>query len=307
MHCLGKESRARITGASAEVGIEKIVKASAGLSVEVNPVALTMMKIIQDGKTPLLLILDEAQSLGSEGVVPDAMRGVVTSVLSKIHNGRLGRPVMFLAAGLGTTESAFNSLDISRFEGESFTNLGRLDKESERLAIRDWLVQEGDAKGNPDPWIDAIAMECHGWPQHIISYAKSAVAYLSNNSRMTNEGLKRVLEKGNEFRISYYETRAKEFSMKQRQVIASFIPNLQQSGYLEKEDIMDMLTPKYGEEKSEKFFSDMLHSGILHKQDGGVYGVPIPSMQTWLMEEYGREQIQMPKIHDELSKVRRKP
>ncbi len=36
-HCLGKKSGLRITGASAEVGVET----SAGLSVETNPVALT--------------------------------------------------------------------------------------------------------------------------------------------------------------------------------------------------------------------------------------------------------------------------
>ena len=135
-------------------------------------------------------------------------------------------------------------------------------------------------------------METHGWPQHIISYAEPAISYLkSNNHRMTDEGLRIVLENGNEFRIDYYETRAKEFSMRQRHVIASFMPNLQQSGYLEKEDIMDVLTPKYGEEKSEKFLDDMLHSGILSHKTGGVYDVPIPSMQTWLIEEYGREKI----------------
>ncbi len=54
---------------------------------------------------------------------------------------------------------------------------------------------------------------------------------------------------------------------------------------------MDMLTPKYGEEKSKKFFDD-----ILHKQDGGVYGVPIPSMQTWLIDEYGKDRDQPPSM-----------
>ena len=247
----------------------------------------------------LILVLDEAQYLGNLNDTPTE-KHLVRDTLDMIHNGGLDKPIMLLAAGLGTTESAFNSLGISRFVRDCAVGLGPLDKESERLVIRDWIVQEGGAKGNPGPWIDAIAKETHGWPQHIISYIEPAVRYLeSHDHRMTDEGLRIVLEKGNKFRINYYETRVKEFSMKQRQVIASFIPDLQQSGYLEKEKVIDVLTPKYGEEKSEKFFEDILHSGILSHKPGGVYGVPIPSMQTWLIEEYGREQIDIPEIEDD--------
>ena len=247
----------------------------------------------------LMLVLDEAQYLGNLNDTPTE-KHLVRDTLDMIHNGGFGKPIMLLAAGLGTTESAFKSLGISRFVGESLINLGRLDKESERKVIRDWIVKEGGAKGDPGPWIDAISKETHGWPQHIISYVKPAASYLkSNNRQMTDDGLRIILEKGNEFRKNYYETRAKEFSLKQRQVIASFIPGLQQSGYLEKEKVIDVLTPKYGEEKSEKFFEDILHSGILSHKPGGVYGVPIPSMQTWLIEEYGREQIDIPEIEDD--------
>jgi len=38
------------------------------------------------------------------------MKGVMTSVLKQIHNGDLGKPVMFLVGGLGTTEAALSSL-----------------------------------------------------------------------------------------------------------------------------------------------------------------------------------------------------
>ncbi len=32
----------------------------------------------------------------------------------------------------------------------------------ERVVIQDWLQLEGRAKGDPTPWIDAIARETHG-------------------------------------------------------------------------------------------------------------------------------------------------
>ncbi len=305
-HCLGKKSGMRITGASAEVGVEKIIKASAGFSVEASPVALTIMKILQDDKNPLLLILDEAQSLGSDRVVPDGVRGVVTSVLGKIHNGDLGRPVMLLTAGLGTTVSAFKSFNISRFEGESLINLGRLDKDSEHEVIRDWLTEVGAAEGNPDPWIDVIAKETHGWPQHIISYVKPAVGYLkSNNHQMTDAGLRIVLEKGAESRLRYYRQRAHDIDGEQRQSLARSLAHLPIGGTTTRTSIISILEEEYPPEVADNLFKQALEQGIIDKNEDGYYGVPIPSMQTWLIEAYGRKQVDMPKIEDELSKVRR--
>ncbi len=242
----------------------------------------------------LILVLDEAQYLINLNETPSE-KHVARDTLDVIHNGRIGRPVILLAAGLGTTQSALNSLGISRFVRDCTVGLGALGEESERKVIRDWLTKEGGAKGDPAPWIHAIAKKCHGWPQHIISYVDPAVAYLkSNNHRMTDDGLQIVLEKGHDFRVDYYETRAREFSLQQRRVIGSFIAKYQPDEYFEKENLMAILDAKYGQEPASKFFNDLLHSGILHKQDGGVYGIPIPSMQTWLIEEYGRDRMELP-------------
>ncbi len=242
----------------------------------------------------LILVLDEAQRMNKIPV--DSERHTITGdTLDVIHNGDVGRPVVLLAAGLGMTESALSSLGISRFMKDCTVGLGALGKGSERAVIRDWLTKEGGAKGDPAPWIDAIAKDCHGWPQHILSYVDPAVAYLdAHNHRMTDEGLRIVLEKGHDSRLGYYETRAREFSLQQRRVIGSFIAKYQQDEYFEKENLMAILDAKYGQEPASKFFNDLLHSGILHKQDGGVYGIPIPSMQTWLVEEYGKGRDQPP-------------
>ncbi len=270
------------------------------IEISVKDSVETIKKVLKSGRKPLLLVLDEAQHLGIEGVVPNEVRGVVTGVLDEIHNGKLGRPVVLLAAGLGTTESAFNSLGISRFVGESLINLGRLDKESERAAIRDWIVKEGAAKGNPDPWIGAIIKETHGWPQHIISYVKPAVRYLKSNHRqMTDDGLRIVLEKGNEFRRNYYETRAHDIDVEQRQSLTRSLAHVPIGGITTRTSIIAILNEEYPPEVADNLFKQALEQGIIDKRKGGYYGVPIPSMQTWLIDEYGREQIEMPKIEGE--------
>jgi len=117
----------------------------------------------------LVLVLDEAQRLRN---IPDGSDNKISAgdTLDMIHNGDVGKPVMLLAAGLGTTDRAFNSLGISRFVKNCTIQLGALDKKSERAVIQDWLIEEGKAIGHPNAWIDAIVNETHGWPQHIISY-----------------------------------------------------------------------------------------------------------------------------------------
>jgi len=237
----------------------------------------------------LVLVLDEAQYLANLEDTPTE-KNLVRDTLDMIHKGDVGHPVMLLTAGLGTTLSAFQSLGISRFGKTCIVQLGALDKESERTVMHSWLTDYAKAEGDPDVWIDAITKETHGWPQHILSYMAPAVKHLESNKRqMTDGGLKYVLEKGTEFRMQYYKQRARGFSNQQRQIIASLIIDLQQDGYLEIEGVLGILIPIYGEEKAEKFFNDMLHSGILHEQYGGVYKIPIPSMRTWLLNEYRRD------------------
>jgi len=173
-----------------------IVSAEAG----VNKSLLSIQKILQSADRPLLLILDEAQMLGGSNKPVGHHASVASNILRAIHNGKLGRSVVLLAAGLGTTKSALTSLRISRFDKKYNIELGPLSKESECAVIQDWLKKEGRAKGDPTAWIDSIANESHGWPQHILSYVDPAVEYLElNNDSMTEEGLKLILEKGRSF------------------------------------------------------------------------------------------------------------
>ncbi len=236
----------------------------------------------------LVLVLDEAQRM-NEIPVNSERHTITGDTLDVIHNGRIGRPVMLLAAGLGMTKSALISLGISRFVKDCTVGLGALEKDSERAVIQDWLIKEGGAKGDLAPWIDAIAKECHGWPQHILSYMDPAVAYLKSNHRcMTDDGLNSVLEKGNEFRINYYRQRAHDIDEEHRGALAAAVMDVPIGGTLTRTVIKDRLKLSgLIQEEADKLFKKALDQGIIDERDGR-YGVPIPSMQTWLVEEYGK-------------------
>jgi len=240
-------------------------------------------------KRGLILWLDEAQHLGNLSSLPDA-KALATSTLDVIHNGGFGRPVMLIAAGLGTTERELKSLGISRFVRTCPVYLGGLDKASEVSVIRDWLTLEGSAQDETKMWVDSIAEQTHGWPQHIISYIAPAVEYLkSNHGVMTNEGLRFALKEGGVARTKYYQSRVKGIEKRKRQALARIFAGVEIGIYMERDNILDGLKEDFTQKEADKLFNDLLERGVIDERIDGDYGIPIPSFHTWLIEEYGED------------------
>jgi len=153
-------------------------------------------------KRPLLLIRDEVQTLDIAFVNPEKC-DALTQTLRWIHNGETSYPVVLLCGGLGTSSEIFGYLGISRFRDKCKVNLGRLPEVDERAVIRDWLVQDGGAQEEGIiPWIQTIARETHGCPQHIMVYAQPAAKLLeAQNGKITPESLDTVLEIGRQKNI----------------------------------------------------------------------------------------------------------
>ncbi len=280
---LGRGNIPVATRGSGQVGGGPIGK----LEITVELASETMLKILQSGKDPLLLKLDEAQRIGTTVSRTNVDQfATATDVLYAIHNGELNRPVILITAGLGTTSDAFGALGISRFATGAFVELGALDKEAERAILYDWLTKDGDAKGNPTAWIDAIAQETHGWPQHILSYVKPSLEQLRADRRvMTAEGLNNVLKAGRAGRTAYYKQRARGFPEEERQSLARLFSDLPIGESVQLSTIMSSLTQNYGQKKAEALFRRAVEKGIIDERDGR-YVIPVPSMQDWLVSNY---------------------
>ena len=282
-HSLSLGNIPEVKEAAAQIGAGPFVQAD----VKSELPRRTTLEILRSRQGPLLLRLDEAQMLATtvHPLPPDPL-GIATGLLKAIHNGELKRPVILLVGGLGTTSDAFRGLGISRFSRRCLVELGALSKEAEQAVLRDWLTKDGGAKGDPTPWIDSIAQETHGWPQHILSYVEPALDQLRADKRvMTPEGLHAVLEKGRGFRSEYYEHRAHGFPEEERQSIARPFRNIPPGEGITLGEIMASLTQEYSEGKSEEIFRRALAKGIIDARSGR-YAVPIPSMQDWLVSRY---------------------
>ena len=260
----------------AEVGFSRSTKRA---HTERSP-----LEVLKDRAGRLLLIMDEAQGFAQD-FMPKERRDA-RALLDAIHNGKLNRSVMLIAAGLSATADAFEEMGVSRFKDKCYIELGRLKPEAERKVIEDWLRRDGRAKGDPTPWIDTIAQETNGWPQHISAYAESAAIHLRLTGRkMTPEKLSAVLEAGRGKRIKFYETRARGLLKKERQCIARAVANVETDGKIDKDMVIASLRDVFSEDKAEEVFVFALRKGIFDLQ-GDSYVMPIPSMRDWFMDNY---------------------
>ncbi|MCY4233899.1 MAG: ATP-binding protein [Bacteroidetes bacterium] len=284
---LDKSGR-QITSFGAEAGVDHVGHGS--FNINIKTAAHTISDILRGQKKPLLLILDEAQTLGMPDVVPSEMKGVTTSILKEIHNGDLGRSIMLLAGGLGTTESGFRTFGISRFMRKCKVPLGCLSHESTCAIIRDFLIHEGGVSKPPIEWIETIAERTNGWPQHIISYADPAVKYLASKQTPTDEGLDMVLQQGREEQIEYYDQRAHDIDEDLRQAFARAVMDVPTDGTTTKPAITSSLKQNgLTQKEADDLFTQALYQGVIDQRKGGRYGIPIPSLHAWLVDGYAKD------------------
>ncbi len=285
LDALGRGERYKGTERSTQIGFRNLIHRTWKSTRPPSSVE-NVLKVV---KKPLLLVLDEAQTLGIKDGIPSNQRGTVTSILNSIHNSELNEPVILLTAGLGSTKATFGELGISRFKGGCFIELGVLGKKAEHAVIHDWLTKNGGAKEDSTPWIDAITQKTHGWPQHITIYGEAAAKQIKKNQgHMTPAGLEAVYRVGMERREAYYKQRAITISRKERCSLARLIKNVSPGSELGREDIVIALSQEYDSDEAKSLFNKAVERGILHSQDG-IYTIPIPSLRNWLVSEYAPE------------------
>ena len=246
----------------------------------------------------LLLMLDEAQGLGMSLGQYDPVRRTIGKNLDQIYNGKIGAPVVLLAAGLGITKRVFDEFNISRFSRRRVNELGRLDDKEVEAVFKDWLVQSGGAPEN-DPhmsgWVTVLAAECQGWPQHVNVCARAAAQWLLNHgSILPAEVPASVLSQARQEREDYYEDRVEVFEVSDVTILANLLCQKGEGELLTYDEVVDAYSADRSPEEAQEMFYRLLHKGVLARCPRD-YDVPIPYMRSWLMREFaGKKQALSP-------------
>jgi len=241
---------------------------------------------IRKSKQCVLLILDEAQTLVRAQQSPVEHTSAV-KMLDDIHNGKMDEPVVLLAAGLGHTLEGLERLELSRSGIDDTINLACLDPESTKSVISDWLGKECGAKGDVAYWVDMIAQQSDGWPQHISAYVQRAFKQLKDDKGcLTDDGLARVLQKGYQDKMTFYNSRlGQKVGSRERQLLGLLIACCDWNAEWTKKEL-ESVFPALKQAltySTEDTVDRMIRREVIGGNGRGGYGIPIPSMDRFLV------------------------
>lgn len=248
----------------------------------------------------LLLTLDEVQNLSAHKANL-GRRTAIMGVLDIIRNATAGGPVVLLAGGLGNSADVLGGFGISRLFAGCLHNIGILKAAAERNVIRDWIVKGGKVGSNVRPhilkhWIDTIASETDGWPQHIHSVAPQVARWLKRHgSLMPDTVPEAVMERGKARKHAYYAQRTSSLEEHHLCALATLIV----SGPLDAATFTHMALHRALRAATKKHDPDnemmspvqaiqvAIKKGVIAAIAPRRLSVPIPSMHDWLLDTYG--------------------
>ena len=154
--------------------------------------------------------------------------------------------------------------------------------------IIDWLTKDGGAS-QEDPylehWIDSLASECHGWPQHIQLYAQQAAGWLKRQEGvLTPDVPPGVLAEARKDRQKYHRGRVTGIE-KNDENLGSPAKTAKTSG-VEQGDLITALTTGRARAQAETRSDALRRKGIIAENPDKDCIIPVPSMRDWLVNRH---------------------
>ncbi len=241
---------------------------------------------------PTVLYLDEAQTLG--GFLSDEKRERISDFFNTYHNVESKHGFILLLGGLSMTKEILRIFGISRFNTGCVRYLQRLEPDAEQSIIHDWLTKEIKTPSDTTTWIQEIIKRTDRWPRHIQSYCNALCEFLEIGETLTNQRLKQVLKHGDDLKHTYYQQRCDGFHRKTRAFIASTVKQLPEQ--FDMEELIALFSKTLSSEKANDLYQTVLSKGIVHMDQQGICSVPIPSLRSFLIDQYGPAIRQAPSL-----------
>lgn len=248
----------------------------------------------QKSRMPAIcLLVDEIQNASQDNGM----------ALGELHEGALNLPILPVYAGLNDSVEVLRECGISRLSNNAQVNLLLLEPEDAAKAVERMLTTfrvEGEG-GVVKQWVDQIAADSLNFPQHLhIGLETAARALLADGGMATVHGLERARLAATAERHKYYRSRINDrYLLSRTDALVSLVRVLAESNEpirpVELERHARKLLLEHGPQDkptskdAQTFVTRLVHAGVLQlNEELTGYAVPIPSMQTWLLEDYGR-------------------
>ncbi len=233
----------------------------------------------------VVLTIDEIQNLTSQG----------EKLLSRIHLGEHGFPIVAVLAGLAWSRSRLNDAGISRLSKGHVRTLEPLSEAEAAEAVR-LLLEQYEIEGFQDaPVARKIAMWSDGWPQHLHNYmCVLATELVNRKGDLAAVDEKRIREEGSRMRNDYYMERLDDSRIRACvNLLADIAEMIGNDGCDESvllrflrsrpwDDERDPADSMPQDMKPQGFINEMTRTGIIHSEDDRIR-IPIPSFRQHLI------------------------
>ncbi len=234
---------------------------------------------------PIVLLIDEIQNLPSAG----------ENILTTIHSGRHGLPIVAVLAGLAWSKSHLRKAGLSRFSEGHIRTLTPLTEMEATDAVRR-LLQEHYIKGYRDADIvTKIARWSNGWPQHLHNYMRMfALELVRADGNLVAVNEVRLRKSGDEKRENYYKDRLDVSRIRACENLLADVAEMIDEGGTHESNLLKLLDERPWDVKlhpankipqnmtSQEFIDEMIKNGMVHSEDGYLT-IPIPSFRQYLI------------------------
>ena len=165
-----------------------------------------------DWRAPIVLLVDEAQSIvaDSEVPVPGGPPRKQNLTVAELHRGNHGLPIVPVFFGLSRTRAHLRALAASRLGHETTHELGALSRD-ECLAVARGTLRRYRPRGGTaalEQWALACADASDGWPQHLNNNLWACFEVLvAADGTMRADGLATATGRAAALRRDYYDQR----------------------------------------------------------------------------------------------------
>ena len=242
------------------------------------------------GGKPIVVLVDEIQNADDQN----------RQFLADLHNGiGLGEnavlPVYF---GLNSASSHLETLGLTRLGDDSIINLGLLTSQDCKHSFYAMLHEHGvEIDEFTDDWVDLLARDSQGFPHHLtVALRVTASVLVRDHGRMTQQGLQDARNQAANSRIEFYRARVGLVGSLPEEAVGVVAHKLQEDPFIlgrhpakASEVMFNILTelenPPPSIADAEEMLHAMIHRGILQLDPTRqTYIIPIPSFQTWAVE-----------------------
>ncbi|MCY4319926.1 MAG: AAA family ATPase [Alphaproteobacteria bacterium] len=260
------------------------------------PPSLTFLELVRAvppsaWTRPVCLMVDEVQAVD---------RSVVLSLL---HQGIAGLPVVPLLAGLGSSQDHLAALNIglSRLAIDAVHDIGALAPEEAQGAVRMMFERyRVDLEGVDHDWPSELASLSECWPQHLHNAMRAlAEGLVAVGGRLAAVDTARVLDRDRHYRTISYSRRVSPAMDEARCLVGAVMAALPESGTDRAAiiDSLDRVAEARGAESvawrlprgmdNAMLFDHLVHQGALQRGTDKLYHCPIPSFRTYLIQNGG--------------------